>query len=313
MAKSKCGKEKDQHRKNSKSEATNIPQDNHHSGDGSCADRKPPRRANTYTRKRDREETIKREGGRCSTKVAEGNKREEKTSMEDTQEEEVTEIHIEEDVYKEVNMWARNEIEKGDPVRNQKKETGKQPMIRDWLVKEEKKERVGCRGKTKEERGVSKQNVQSDTRAVIIGQKGGRKRKEEKGDSRIVIVKKHDDRRQTEQNEDERIVLDQNEGLPVKDRKEIDVRNGPGAEVLSRNWMNLTRADYRTIQGKRYLNDKIIDSYIHLIQERSEASSDLPTVYGLTTFFYTQLSTFGLEEGSRRTQDWIKEDLREKD
>ena len=313
MAKSKCGKEKDQHRKNSKSEATNIPQDNHHSGDGSRADRKPPRRANTYTRKRDREETIKREGGRGSTKVAEGNKREEKTSMEDTQEEEVTEIHIEEDVYKEVNMWARNEIEKGDPVRNQKKETGKQPMIRDWLVKEEKKERVGCRGKTKEERGVSKQNVQSDTRAVIIGQKGGRKRKEEKGDSRIVIVKKHDDRRQTEQNEDERIVLDQNEGLPVKDRKEIDVRNGPGAEVLSRNWMNLTRADYRTIQGKRYLNDKIIDSYIHLIQERSEASSDLPTVYGLTTFFYTQLSTFGLEEGSRRTQDWIKEDLREKD
>merc|ERR1712240_909085 len=63
----------------------------------------------------------------------------------------------------------------------------------------------------------------------------------------------------------------------------------------------------------RYLNDKIIDSYIHLIQERSEASQDLPTVYGLTTFFYTQLSTFGLEEGSRRTQDWIKDDLREKD
>ena len=209
-----------------------IPQDNHHSGDGSRADRKPPRRANTYTRKRDKEETIRREGDRGSTKIAEGNKRQEKISTEDTQEEEVTEIHIEEDVYKEVNTWARNEIEKEDPVKKQKKESRKQPMIRDWLVKEEKKDRDGSREKTKGERGVSKQSVQSDTRAVIIGQEGDRKRKEEKGDSRTVIVKKHDDRRQAEQNEDERIVLDQNEGWPVKDRKEIDVRNGLGAEFL---------------------------------------------------------------------------------
>ena len=316
MAKSKCGKEKDQHRKTNKSEATNIPQDNHHSGDGSRADRIPPSRAKAYTRKGEKERLIKREGGKDS-KEAEGNRREKKISMEGIQREEATEIHIEEDLYKEVNMWASNEIEKGDPVKIQKKETGKQPMIRDWLVREEKKERDGVREKTKRERGESKPSEHSDMRTVIMSQRGERKSTEEKGESRTVIVKKRDERRQVEQIEDERIVLAQNEGCPAEHtgegRGEIDVRNGPGAEVLSRNWMNLTRADYRTLQGKRYLNDKIIDSYIHLIQERSTASPDLPTVYGLTTFFYTQLSTFGLEEGSKRTQDWIKEDLREKD
>ena len=314
MAKSKCGKKKDQHRKIDKSEVTNLPQDNHHSGDGSRAGRKPQRKANTYTRKSEKEELSQRDGGKGSTEKVKGNRKGEKTSLENTREEEATEIHIEEDLYEEVNMWAKNEIEKGDSLRNWKKETGKQPRIRDWLVTEERKERDGSKEETEGDKGWSKSSVQADTRAVIISQKCDRKCKEKKGDSRTVIVKKQEHRRQVVQKEDERIVLDRNEGWQaVKDKREVDVRNGPGAEILSRNWMNLTRADYRTIQGKRYLNDKIIDSYIHLIQERSEASQDLPTVYGLTTFFYTQLSTFGLEEGSRRTQDWIKEDLREKD
>ena len=99
----------------------------------------------------------------------------------------------------------------------------------------------------------------------------------------------------------------------LKDRPKVDVRNGPDKDVLAHHWMSLTRGDFRTLQGKEYINDKIIDSYIRLIQERSEANPSLPAVYGLTTFFHTQLSTLGLEEGSRRTQGWIKVDLREKD
>ena len=99
----------------------------------------------------------------------------------------------------------------------------------------------------------------------------------------------------------------------LRDKGRTDIGNGPENEILANHWMSLSRGDFRTLQGRRYLNDKIIDSYIRLIQERSEANTDLPTVYGLTTFFYTQLSTFGLEEGRKRTQGWIKSDLREKD
>ena len=40
---------------------------------------------------------------------------------------------------------------------------------------------------------------------------------------------------------------------------------------------------------------------------------NLPKVKACSTFLYTQLKTFGLEEGSRRTERWIREDLRDKD
>ena len=328
LAKSRCGKVTVQHRKTNKSEATNIPQDINHSGDGSRADRKLHREAKTSTRKdTKRERPSQIQAGKGSEAATEKKIKGGPTTTESNQEE-ATEIHVEEDLYNEVNLWVKNELEKGDPKEPPKKKAGKQPILRDWLIKKDGRERMDSQTEKKEERvenltekteerAKPKALVQPDIRTVIIRPEEERRPMDKQSDSRTVPVKHENARKHVEQEGDTRTVLVNNKsGVTepiVKGRRKMDVRNGPGEEVLSRNWMNLTRADYRTIQGKRYLNDKIIDSYIHLIQERSEASPDLPTVYGLTTFFYTQLSTFGLEEGSRRTQDWIKDDLRRKD
>ena len=144
MAKSRCGKVTDQHRNTNKSEATNIPQDINHSGDGSRADRKPHREAKTSTRKdteRKSERPIQMKAGKGAATATEKKTEGEPTSTESNQEE-ATEIHVEEDLYNEVNLWVKNELERGDPKEPPKKKAGKQPILSDWLIKKDGRERV---------------------------------------------------------------------------------------------------------------------------------------------------------------------------
>ena len=158
-----------------------------------------------------------------------------------------------------------------------------------------------------------KQNVQPATRRIEEDRKPLElKTEEQKGekefqtDIRTIFVKQ-------DMRTEEKTAQQCQGSTELKDKAKVDIRNGLDTDILAHHWMSLTRGDFRTLQGKEYLNDKIIDSYIRLIQERSEANPSLPAVHGLTTFFHTQLSLFGLEEGSRRTKGWIKVDLREKD
>ena len=91
------------------------------------------------------------------------------------------------------------------------------------------------------------------------------------------------------------------------------INEGSDEDVLARHGLHLKREDMKTLQGRNYLNDKIIDEYLRLVQQRNETHTDLPKVKACSTFLYTQLKTFGLEEGCRRTRRWIKEDLTKKD
>merc|ERR1712029_556492 len=50
-----------------------------------------------------------------------------------------------------------------------------------------------------------------------------------------------------------------------------------------------------------------------LIEQRSQESPNLPRTYACTTFLFTKLKAFGVEVGMEQTQNWFKEDLREKD
>ena len=67
------------------------------------------------------------------------------------------------------------------------------------------------------------------------------------------------------------------------------------------------------MSGRNYLNDKIIEEYLRLISARNEEDSQLPSVHVCSVFLYKQLDKFGLEEGCRRTRNWIKEDITTKD
>ena len=54
--------------------------------------------------------------------------------------------------------------------------------------------------------------------------------------------------------------------------KEIDytellngLMRGEPDDILSNNYLEMRRRDYRSLEGKNYLNDKIIDEYLQLI------------------------------------------------
>ena len=91
-----------------------------------------------------------------------------------------------------------------------------------------------------------------------------------------------------------------------------DINKGKGSEILAKNKLWLRRSDFRSLQGRNYLNDKIIDQYFNLVQERSETDESCK-VQVCSTFLYTKLQSLGLKEGMKDTKNWIKEDLRQYD
>ena len=52
-------------------------------------------------------------------------------------------------------------------------------------------------------------------------------------------------------------------------------------------FLELRRRDYRSLTGVNHINDKIVDEYLHLIQERSRRVKSLPTVYAMPVHAYT--------------------------
>ena len=75
----------------------------------------------------------------------------------------------------------------------------------------------------------------------------------------------------------------------------MDIRKGPSNEVLNVR-LDLRRRDFQTLCGSEYLNDRIINEYLRLIQERNEADSSLPKVYACCSQLYTMIGWRGLEE-----------------
>ena len=99
----------------------------------------------------------------------------------------------------------------------------------------------------------------------------------------------------------------------TKGPDQVNIKQGPSKEVLAKHGLHLTRGDFRSLSGQNYLNDKIIEEYLRLIAARNEEDPQLPSVHVCSVFLYKQLAKFGLEEGCRRTRNWIKEDITTKD
>ena len=234
--------------------------------------------------------------------------------------EEGIEIEVEEGVYKEVQEWiVKMEGEK------------KKEDIRTWLVagKDAKdsrttkvkvdKEKV-CKGERTEDtrmvvRGKAKEKVSQKTRE----KHGQRDRVREKSVDiknwfEVVQVKVPDIKKEESGNFGKESEMDTRRVVVKESVAESShINEGPEEEVLARHGLHLKRCDMKTLQGQNYLNDKIIDEYMRLVQQRNETNPEFPKVKACTTFLYTQLKTFGLEKGCRRTRRWIKEDLTKKD
>jgi len=66
------------------------------------------------------------------------------------------------------------------------------------------------------------------------------------------------------------------------------LNSGPPDDVLSTHKLNMRRRDYKTLTGKNYLNDKIIDEYMTLIKERHKREG-LANIYNFPSYVYPHL------------------------
>ena len=79
---------------------------------------------------------------------------------------------------------------------------------------------------------------------------------------------------------------------------------GDQNDTISRHYLEMKRRDYRSLYGKNYLNDKIIDEYMQLIRERN-FKDGLQRVYPLTTHTYTWLEE-NYDGNYSRVSEWFK-------
>ena len=80
--------------------------------------------------------------------------------------------------------------------------------------------------------------------------------------------------------------------------EKVDIKKGPSNEMLNVQ-LDLRRWDFQSLCGSEYLNDRIIDVYFRLIQERNEADLSLPKVYACSSHLYTGIVLRGLEATSK--------------
>ena len=156
-------------------------------------------------------------------------------------------------------------------------------------------------GGTERKASTKERNVEIQDREVIDLTKNNVQKPQ--GDERVI-------RQENEAQEDVRIVVFKKVELM---RKVEDIQRGEGKEVLSDHGLQLTRDDYRSLRGREYLNDKVIDQYLKHVEERNTDDTSLPKVYASTTFLYTKLKERGMDKGMEETRNWIKEDLRAKE
>ena len=127
---------------------------------------------------------------------------------------------------------------------------------------------------------------EDDSREVILNCNdiGGRKVITKQTDLRAWLnQKKEGDTEESSPNTDSRTVeIDEEntEQSNIKDFKELvhNINTGPSNDTLSKNNnLEMKRCDYRSLTGKNYLNDKIIDEYMYLIKERNQ-KENLPEI-----------------------------------
>ena len=91
--------------------------------------------------------------------------------------------------------------------------------------------------------------------------------------------------------------------------EKVDIKKGPADEKLNVR-LDLKRWDFQSLCGSEYVNDRIINEYFRLIQERNEADSSLPKVFACCSQLYTVIGWRGLEETLKM---YRREDLRMKE
>merc|ERR1711923_10617 len=82
------------------------------------------------------------------------------------------------------------------------------------------------------------------------------------------------------------------------------LNSGDPNDTVSRHYLEMKRRDYRSLYGKNYLNDKIIDEYMQLIKERN-VKDGLQSSVPLTTHTYTWLEE-NYDGNYSRVSEWFK-------
>ncbi|MCP4273336.1 MAG: hypothetical protein GY781_15495 [Gammaproteobacteria bacterium] len=93
-----------------------------------------------------------------------------------------------------------------------------------------------------------------------------------------------------------------------KVEKKVSIQRGHVDDILNKR-LDLRRWDFQTLNAKVYINDRIIDEYLRLIQERNEVDLSLPEVFAGRTHRYTMMEVHGL----RYALNLYDDDLRSKE
>ena len=91
----------------------------------------------------------------------------------------------------------------------------------------------------------------------------------------------------------------------------LELNKGNRDDILTRHYIPMSREDYRSLTGKNWLNDNVINEYLHLINERNK-NEKLTKVSTLDSFAFKMLES-NFEYGYDRIKNQIKEDLTESD
>ena len=87
-----------------------------------------------------------------------------------------------------------------------------------------------------------------------------------------------------------------------------EVNTGPPDDVISKHSIEMTRRDYRSLSGKNWINDKIIDEYFTLIKERN-LKNNLAKVTIFSTHAFTKLEQDFDDNFNLIANRWVNEDL----
>ena len=88
---------------------------------------------------------------------------------------------------------------------------------------------------------------------------------------------------------------------------------GEENDTISQGTYTLRRIDYKSLVGKNYLNDLVIEEYMEIIRERN-LKAGLPSIGAISVFFYPQFNSLSFEEAYLFTERWNnKYDLRQCD
>ena len=86
--------------------------------------------------------------------------------------------------------------------------------------------------------------------------------------------------------------------------------NGDLNEEISTGTFTLRRIDYKSLVGKNYLNDLVIEEYLDIIKERN-ATAGLPILGVMSVYLYPQFELLSFEDALIYTERWNKNDLRQ--